>query len=254
MNKLSKIVLSSTLILVTVCGGIFAFNNASGKYNLNNTSDKYNEEEVSVLDKLEDDIIYTRRDDDLTLKIYKSNSDLSNEKLLYEYKDSKINNNIIDISYNEKDKSINFVAYDDEKEDWMSFKYDKNGKVTKLNIYDIDKNMGNEEYNVVQSEKYKVEGKQGSLYITDKKTNKTELLKEFKGTYDGELATGFIPVKISDDSNFLFYIDNKIKTPQEASSESPENKTPVSSMYIMDLETKKNNEFVNFDDIIFIKK
>ena len=240
MNKVIKGILITGIVGVTISCGLFTYNCFNGSYNEN------------ILSKMDGDILYTKRDKDLNIKIYTSKENLKNEKLIYEHKGSGIDNdNIIEISYDEETKIITFVAYNKDRDNWSYYEIDKNNNITPLD--DNYQPKTDEDYmSGVENDKYKIKSINGSMYITNKATNKTELLKKFIGIYDGKFSNGYTPVKISDDGKYLFYTYGGHNTPIGNLLESYINKNYKFDMYVMDLETKEVSRYVEFEDIIFL--
>lgn len=225
-------------------GAITVLSTATFAYNC--IEGKYNEELLSEMDK---DVIYTKRDKDSYLKIYQSSGDLKSTDLIYEYTDSGIdNNNIIDIKYDQIKDIITFVAYDNKYEDWMQFELDRNGKVTPLNIpADLKSlNVFNED---VSYGDVVFKNVNGSLYKVETKTNKETVLKKYHGFYDSKFASGYTPIKVSDDGKYLFFIAQKHPT---AIGNMLEGMLfgDASETYVMNLETEEVSKYVDFHDLI----
>lgn len=235
MKKNIKIIMGVIVSLFIIIVGLFGYNCIDKPYNEN------------LLNKLNGDILYLKRDTDLVMKIYKSNANLKDEQLIYAYNEYSDNNNILSIDYDKDRDVIRFVAYDKNVSNWMQFELDRNGEVTPLNI----KGFLEESYvDKVKTDKYEVESINGSLYIKDKEANKTELLKRYIGIYDSKFSGGYNPVKLSDDNKYLFFTYNGHQTPIGVILESLIFQDNCYKMYVMNLDTKEISRYIDFEEII----
>lgn len=238
MKKYFKIIATILISLIIIIIGLFGYNSIDKSY------------DNKLLSNLKGEILYLKRDTDLVLKLYKAKANLEDEQLIYSYNGCKDNNNILSFDYDEDRDVITFVAYDEEVNDWMKFELDSNSKVTPLNIQG---DIVGDYSETVESNKYIVEVENGNLYITNKQTNKKELLKRHIGTQDDKFVTGYIPVKLSDDDKYLFVKYNGHNTIIGTILEGLIFKDDSYKMYVIDLETKKMSRYVDFDQILFIK-
>lgn len=239
-KKIIKNIGFGIIILILIGVAIFSYNCMDKSYN------------YKVLSKLNGEILYTERDTDLTIKIYKSKANLDNKEFVYAYKESNIeNDNIIDMNYDKNLKVITFVAYDNNYKDWMQFELDVNGKVTPLNIA-YNPSIDSYEDGIIYKD-YIYKNIKGNLYMINSKTKEEILLKKYIGVYDDKF-TGYTPIKVSDDGKFLFYIGNKHITPIGAILEGIIFGDSVFETYVMDLETKEISKFVDFNQIIFLNE
>ncbi|MGL4336678.1 MAG: hypothetical protein ACRCST_07270 [Turicibacter sp.] len=206
-----------------------------------------------VLSELGGDIIYLRRDEDLVLKLYKSQANLENEMLIYEHSALE-NSNIIGFSYDEVTDLITFGAFDDIDQNFETYEISIDGGVVKpLNIpYETKELPSNHQLTGSLNESnFEIISENGSMYLLSD-TEKLSL-KNYKGFYDGKFSSGYQPITLSQDSNYLFYSYTPHMTPIGTILDGMFlNHEPIRT-YIMDLQSQEYSEYVNFyGDIVWI--
>lgn len=205
----------------------------------------------SVLDGLNGDILYLKRDEDNVLKIYKSSANLENERLIYEHK-SNINSNIMNLNYDKETEIITFIGYNDELNDWSVYEIHKDEKVVSTNKPTDFEEIENEDRvsvgdATVSNNEYRVYSEEGSMFLENLKTKEVETLREFDGEYNHEFLNGYKPVYLSSD-NYLYYMVNEMNVPENLEELVYEYK-----MMVMNLETKEVSRYVDFSEILFIR-
>lgn len=201
-----------------------------------------------IVSELQGKIVYLSREDEL-LNLYTSDANLKNKKLIYSHKDSyEENKNIIEFYYDEKEDIYYFVAM--ENGEWSLF-FIKEGEEPKfIEVVDTEeinnKNMHiSTKFNNVEAVSNK-----GSIYLIDNE-EETELVK-FYGIYDEKFNPGFQPIGFSPNGKYLIYDYFGNLTPIGTIVEGIikdlfKMEGPKSKVYIMDLETKEVNEYIDVD-------
>lgn len=205
-----------------------------------------------LLNELQGEILYLKRDDDSILKIYQSKANLEDEELIYEHH-SMINNNIINFEYDETTKMITFEAFDDDLQTWAIFELAEDGTITKLkDTSGKDSFYGSSYDPVYNNSGLGVLSENGDLFLQNQATNEKTLIKDFKGSYDGKFSPGYIASAISEDGKYVYYSYGKHLTPIGVILESLINPNYKFTTYVMNLETKETSRYVDFEQIIFL--
>lgn len=201
-----------------------------------------------IVSELEGKIVYLSRDNEI-LNLYTSDANLENKKLIYSHKDSEEDNkNIIEFYYNEKEDIYNFEAMKDGE--WSLFSIKEGEEPKFIEIVEIEE-MDNE--NMYISTKFndkEAVSKNGSIYLIEDEKER-ELIK-FYGIYDGKFNPGYQPIGFSPNGKYLIYDYFGNLTPIGTIVEGMikdlfKMKGPESKVYIMDLETKEINEYIDID-------
>lgn len=161
---------------------------------------------ADIVTKLEGQIYYTKRVDGI-LTLYKSNTNLENEKLIYSHKGKgkdnfgSYNDNVLDYCYDIKSGDISFVAMNNGE--WSLFSL-KEGENNAILINKQEKNIYLENTDYISNHQGEITDiqKEGSIYIVE--NGKERCIKKFYGLYDDKF-TGYSPVGFSPDGKYLIY-------------------------------------------------
>lgn len=212
----------------------------------------------SFLNRVEGKIYYLKRDEEI-LKLYTSDANLKNEKLVYShYKKGKIddenyNDNVTDFRYYPESHVIEFEAMYNGQ--WTIFRMDE-GDAEPRYIKNADEFKILEDYRVVsldvdyvhlETDKLKIFDKDGSIFL---ETNgEVKCIKKYRGFVKSDIRgiVGYVPQGLSPDSRYLIYGStgsftgigyflgiNKYKR------------------YIMDLDTLESHEYVNVERVQWV--
>ena len=213
----------------------------------------------AFLNEINGTIYYLKRDQEI-LKLYKSDANLKNEKLIYShYKKGKIddennNDNISDFRFYPEDGLIEFEAmYNGE---WSIFTIKKDEKKPQYVKRAPEDYKTLEDYRVVgldvdyinlESKKFKIFEKNGSLYREE--NGNTECIKKFRGVIKSDIPgiAGYYPEGLSPDSKYLIYGTTNSLTGIGYFLGLNKYKR-----YIMDLDTLKSVEYLNVYDIQWV--
>lgn len=205
-----------------------------------------------LLNELQGEILYLKRDDDSILKIYQSKANLEDEELIYEHH-SMINSNIINFEYDEKTKIITFEAFDDDLQTWAIFELTEDGTITKLRYTsEKDSFYGSSYEPIYNNSGLGVLSENGNLYLQNQETNEKTLIKDFKGSYDSKFSPGYIALAISEDGKYVYYSYGKHLTPIDVILESLINPNFKFTTYVMNLETKETSRYVDVEQITLL--
>ena len=196
----------------------------------------------AMLSELTNEFIYIKRDEDLVLKLYRSDSTLKEEELLYEH-ESDINQNIISAAY--INDQLLFEAYNDEANTFQTYELDL--ETLDATLYDKSYSfdgVSNSLDGTLNNEDFKVISDKGSLYLSfpDKKV----LLEKFYGLYDEKFSPGNTPLSLSADGKYLFYERSRHLTAFGMFLQGIFLNDDTTQTFIMNLETLEKSEFTEF--------